>query len=84
MKKLEDLEIHLNYPGCHEDVAGLKRTHVEYPSLFDGELEQVRKKQMLHIGLRNHPQIKKLDSLKPLTYPGWQKDWDDAEENHMK
>eukprot|EP00747_Dinoflagellata_sp_TGD_P223391 gnl/TRDRNA2_/TRDRNA2_94966_c0_seq2.p1 gnl/TRDRNA2_/TRDRNA2_94966_c0~~gnl/TRDRNA2_/TRDRNA2_94966_c0_seq2.p1 ORF type:complete len:296 (+),score=40.66 gnl/TRDRNA2_/TRDRNA2_94966_c0_seq2:137-1024(+) len=52
---------------------------------FDEHLEEMRKKQKMHVGDRSHPELRALDALKPkLSYPGWQKDAADVESYHIE
>ena len=44
-------------------------------TLFDGNLEKMRRKQASHVGDRSHPQLQMLDNLRvELTYNGWEAD----------
>ena len=72
----------LTYIGWEEDLRKAEEKHVEYPSLFNGHLEKMQRKQALHVGDYSHPQVKVLDNLKRagLTYAGWQADIRKAED----
>ena len=58
-----------------QDVAKAERYHTEFPTLVNGHLTAMRKKQTMHGGDRSHTQLRALDALVPtLSYPGWQQD----------
>ena len=54
----------LTYIGWEEDLRKAEEKHVEYPSLFDGHLEKMQRKQALHVGDLSHPQLRMLENLK--------------------
>jgi hypothetical protein len=74
------------YDGWQADVRKAEEMHVEYPSLFDGYIERMRKKQASHDGDRSHPQLQALDNLKQagLTYIGLEEDLRKAEDYHVR
>jgi hypothetical protein len=80
------IRVGLTYIGWRFDVREAEEKHVKYPSLFDGHVEGMRKKQALHMGDRSHPQLQALDSMKRsgLTYEGWESDVRMAEDYHVE
>ena len=73
----------LTYGGHYEDVKEAEDMHTSKPFLFAEKLQEIKEKQRIFDGDRNHPRLKSLDSL-ILTYPGWQKDKAKAEEFHVR
>ena len=61
--------------------------HCEFPSLVDGKVHEMRKKQEMYSGDRSHANLRALDALVALgafTYAGWRDDVNDAERCHCK
>lgn len=56
--------IKFNYPGYKADIKKAEHYHVKYPDLFYGRLEGMRRKQQVHDGKRDHPDLVLLDNLK--------------------
>jgi hypothetical protein len=78
-----------SYTGWEEDFRKAEEAHVDYEGAygypgFSEILQMMKKKQMVHLGHRSHRDLMRLDVLKPsLSYPGWEADFNDAEETHM-
>jgi len=76
----------LTYVGRKADVRRAETYHVANPSLFASALEEMRRKQILHVGNRTHLELRALDALvaSGLTYVGWQADVTEAEKRHVQ
>jgi hypothetical protein len=70
------------YTDWREDFKEAEKYHIHNPSLFDNRLSTMKNKQKLHEGDRSHPQLKALDAVN-FTYPGWRKDFKEAEKYHI-
>ena len=75
----------LTYPSWPDDVSKAERMHVEFPVLFEASLETIRKKQKIHMGDREHEQLRALDALAAsgLTYVSRKADVRRAETYHV-
>lgn len=73
----------LTYAGHGDDVKEAEEMHTSKPFLFAEKLQEIKEKQRISDGDRNHPRLKSLDEL-TLTYPGWEKDKSKAEEFHVR
>ena len=85
LRALDVLAAGLTYEGWHADVTEAETVHARWPSLFDRELEAVRRRQTMHAGDRSHPQLRALDALLAtgqLAYDGWRADVTRVEKNH--
>lgn len=77
------LSVKWAYPGWEQDKAFVEKCSIEYPCLVEGKIEEMRRKQKVHLVDRSHPQLRALDSLR-LDYPGWRKDVSQAEQQHIR
>lgn len=73
----------LSYHNYQEDVKEAEEMHTSKPFLFNEKLQEIKEKQRISDGDRNHPRLKSLDDL-ILTYPGFVKDKAKAEEFHVR
>jgi len=76
-------ELQLTYPGYRKDVKEAEEIHTSKPFLFPDKLQEIKEKQRIHQGDRNHPRLQTLDKLH-LTYPDWKQDKAKAEEYHIR
>ena len=77
----------LTYDGYQDDVKDLEAAFYRGDMRFDFvEMHfKIKEKQKLHEGDRSHEHLQKLDSLRlTLTYDGWEDDFCQAEEGHLK
>jgi len=84
--KLDALAQTTTYPGWEEDLKKAEEQHFSSNAIgpgFDRCLHILIEKQHMHIGDRSHPRLVQLDALS-LTYPGWEGDVKEAEEEHFK
>ena len=91
LQMLDSLQ--LSYPGFERDKREAEAVHFGHATLnlsFDAAIRRLRVKQRAHEEQRSiktihrsHPNLVSLDALK-LTYPGWKKDVERAENIHNK
>merc|ERR1711862_611849 len=81
LQQLDNLQ--LTYPNYEDDVKEAEDMHTSKPFLFAEKLQEIKEKQKIFVGDRNHARLKALDDL-ILTYPGWEKDKTKAEEFHVR
>ena len=74
----------LNYKGWQTDFDTAKEYHTNWPSMFDGHLKSMQRKQSISNGDQSHGNLKALDALARhgLNYEGWQTDFATTEEYH--
>lgn len=81
--RLHQLRMTLSYPGWQEDFLHAERAVITNPEdLEDMHLFRMKEKQRMHLGIRTHERLVKLDSLN-FTYPGWHIDIRQVEEGHV-
>ena len=76
----------LTYTGWRDDVREADMYHWKHPTLVDEKLQEMRRKQKMHIGDRSDTSLRALDTLvaSVLTYAGWQVDVSDVERAHWR
>jgi hypothetical protein len=76
----------LTYTGWRDDVREADMYHWKHPTLVDGKLQEMRRKQKMHVGDRSDASLCALDTLvaSGLTYAGWQEDVSDVERAHWR
>ena len=75
--RLDELIGNVTYDGWTDDLQAAEKQHLDYPQSFDFVLKEIERKQKLSVGDRSDEELIFLDSLR-LSYPGWEKDWQDA------
>lgn len=81
--RLYQLRTALTYPGWREHFQEAERAYITNPEdLEDMHLFQMEERQRIHMGIRSHERLKRLDSLR-FTYPGHQLDIRRVEEGHV-
>ena len=85
-KLLDATKTALTYDGWRRDMTDAEETAVNWPTLLDVKLEEMKRKQQLaEFGRNSFPELRALDAIKTtLTYDGWQYDVADAEANAIK
>jgi hypothetical protein len=80
---IDSLSDRVSYLGWREDI---KEAMWYHTSGFDIESNKylIIEKQRMFEGDRSHSRLVALDALLPLTYPGWEKDFKSAEEQHLR
>lgn len=80
---LDKLTLKLKYPEYLEDVADAEDIHTSKPFMFQERLFEIQEKQKIFEGDRSHARLQALDSC-DFTYPQWKRDFEKAQQYHMR
>jgi len=80
--RLDKLMKKLTYDGWRDDVQEAEKKHLYSPFDFEYVVRRIERKKKVSVGDRSDKDLKFLDSLR-LTYPGWEKDWQQAFDHYI-
>jgi hypothetical protein len=83
LMELDSLRCQVTYNGWKKDFKEAERAHTEFEHDYDFSrcIAQMKRRQAKHEGDRSHEDLQFLDSLR-LSYPGWEDDVEDANQDH--
>jgi hypothetical protein len=72
------------YKGWQKDLKQAQITAVSYPSLLARDMQEMERKQKVHIGDRSSPELQAIDAVKDkITYKGWRRALKEVEELYV-